>query len=430
PPRLSATRGHRPAQERPHRRPASGHRRDRLDRVHWTPAARLPGRRREDAADVPGGAGGALLGRWRSRPLAARRPAALARPRGDVHQHGRREGVRRGGGAGPEEPPGCRRRARRGDPERALGTAGDGRGVAPPRHGSPHGRGHPGALRSASGRLQAAQGRRHGARDRAQPERKARLRLGQAVRARAPGSFGRVNGSLLPGGRGDGFPSEREPLPRRRSRRGPFSRGGAAGPNRPQEGGIRHAYSGPESGRRAARGWPMSPRAAAAGREAPSTRDVILDAAERRFAERGFAAVSVREIAADAGLRNQASLYHHFRHKRALYEAVLGRGIEPILALLAESAATPGQDGYGEAFVDRLVVYLAEHPHLPRLIQRAVLEDRRYLPSALPRLLQPLYEEGVRVLADRGGGSWQPADLPHLASALYLLIFGYFASAA
>ena len=137
----------------------------------------------------------------------------------------------------------------------------------------------------------------------------------------------------------------------------------------------------------------------------------------------------MREIASDAGLRNQASLYHHFRHKRALYEAVLTRGIEPILGLLAEAASAPGPEGYGEAFVDRLVVYLAEHPHLPRLIQRAILEDRRYLPSALPRLLKPLYEQGLRVLAERGG-SWQEADLPHLASALYLLIFGYFGSAA
>jgi AcrR family transcriptional regulator len=173
----------------------------------------------------------------------------------------------------------------------------------------------------------------------------------------------------------------------------------------------------------------MSPRTAAARGDVPTTRDTILDAAEACFAERGFAAVSMREIAADAGLRNQASLYHHFRHKRALYEAVLTRGIEPILGLLAESAAAPGNEGYGEAFVDRLVVYLAEHPHLPRLIQRAVLEDRRYLPSALPRLLKPLYEQGVRLLGERGG-SWQAADLPHLASALYLLIFGYFASAA
>ena len=174
----------------------------------------------------------------------------------------------------------------------------------------------------------------------------------------------------------------------------------------------------------------MSRRTAAAkGADTPSTRDAILDAAERRFAERGFAAVSVREISTEAGLRNQASLYHHFRHKRALYEAVLARGIEPILALVSESAEAVEREGYGEAFVDRLVVYLADHPHLPRLIQRAALEDRRYLPSASPRLLRPLYQQGVNVLAERGG-SWQPADLPHLATALYLLIFGYFASAA
>src|SRR5215467_5715978 len=78
----------------------------------------------------------------------------------------------------------------------------------------------------------------------------------------------------------------------------------------------------------------MSPRAAVRSRETPSTRDHILDAAERRFAERGFAGVSMREIAADADLRNQASLYHHFRDKRALYEAVLARGITPIIALV------------------------------------------------------------------------------------------------
>ena len=44
----------------------------------------------------------------------------------------------------------------------------------------------------------------------------------------------------------------------------------------------------------------MSPRAAAVPAPEPtSTRDAILDAAERCFADRGFAGVSMREIAAD-----------------------------------------------------------------------------------------------------------------------------------
>jgi AcrR family transcriptional regulator len=157
----------------------------------------------------------------------------------------------------------------------------------------------------------------------------------------------------------------------------------------------------------------------------PSTRDRILDVAGRRFADRGFAGASVREIAAEAGLRNQASLYHHFKNKRALYEAALARGIEPILAITAESRA---DDLLGADLVDRLVEYLAAHPHIPRLIQRVGLEDRRYLPSAVPKVIRPLYVEGMKALA-RIAPTWDAAHLPHLAIGMYHLIFGYFASA-
>ena len=165
-----------------------------------------------------------------------------------------------------------------------------------------------------------------------------------------------------------------------------------------------------------------------------STRNLILDAAERLFAERGFSGVSVREIAADAGLRNQASLYNHFRNKRAMYEAVLGRGLDPILAVIAESgraAAAAGRRQGGavtDAFLDRTLDYLVEHPHLPRLIQRAALDDGRLLRSTVNRLLRPVYAQGMRVLA-RSSGGWPAVELPHLAAGLYLLIFGYFANA-
>jgi AcrR family transcriptional regulator len=180
----------------------------------------------------------------------------------------------------------------------------------------------------------------------------------------------------------------------------------------------------------------MSPRAAAArSRESPPTRDLILDAAERRFAERGFAGVSMREIAAEAGLKNQASLYHHFRDKRALYEAVLGRGVSPMVTLVSETARGWPAGGTGPLdpdvvahVLDRILDYLEEHPHLPRLIQRAGMDDSRSVRSTLPRLLRPLWAQGVRVLA--GTTRWDAADLPHLAAGLYHLIFGYFADAS
>ncbi len=154
-----------------------------------------------------------------------------------------------------------------------------------------------------------------------------------------------------------------------------------------------------------------------------STRDLILDASERRFAERGFAGVSVREIAADAGLKNQASLYHHFKNKNTLYEAVIARGIEPLIEMVAAS------DGVETGVVlDRIVDYLATHPHLPRLIERAGLDDSKYLRNTVTRLIGPLYTQGLRVLTGTKG--WDPSEMPHLAAGLYNLIFGYFANAA
>ncbi|MFN8643811.1 MAG: helix-turn-helix domain-containing protein [Candidatus Binatia bacterium] len=161
-------------------------------------------------------------------------------------------------------------------------------------------------------------------------------------------------------------------------------------------------------------------------REVRATRDVILDAAERRFAERGFSGVSVREIAADAGLKNQASLYHHFKNKKALYEAVLQRGLEPIIELVAGSSTAGDRS---DPVLDRIVDHLAAHPHLPRLIQRAGLDDSKALRGTVGRLLSPLYSSGLRVLAG-GGGLWSDEEIPHLAAGLYHLIFGYFANAA
>ncbi len=169
--------------------------------------------------------------------------------------------------------------------------------------------------------------------------------------------------------------------------------------------------------------------------ETASTRAHILDTAERHFAEHGFAAVTMRHIAMDAGLRNQASLYHHFRDKRALYEAALARGVEPIVALLAESAAVAPPTNGGaarrkavETILDRLLDYLAGHPHLPLLIHRAVLDDSRHLRDVIAPLLAQTYNAGLNALAG-SSARWEVDDLPHVAFGIYHLIFGYFANA-
>src|ERR1700704_1902523 len=55
--------------------------------------------------------------------------------------------------------------------------------------------------------------------------------------------------------------------------------------------------------------------------EGRATRDRLLDAALELFARPGFAATTVRQIAAAVGVRGTA-IYGHFASKQAIYDAL------------------------------------------------------------------------------------------------------------
>lgn len=57
---------------------------------------------------------------------------------------------------------------------------------------------------------------------------------------------------------------------------------------------------------------------------AARTRDLLIERARARFAERGYAAVGLAEIVADAGV-TKGALYHHFDGKSDLFRAVVAR---------------------------------------------------------------------------------------------------------
>ena len=68
-------------------------------------------------------------------------------------------------------------------------------------------------------------------------------------------------------------------------------------------------------------------------------RDEILAIAAELFAERGFAATTVREIADSAGILS-GSLYHHFDSKESMVEELLRTFLEDItLAYRVEAAS-------------------------------------------------------------------------------------------
>ena len=71
-----------------------------------------------------------------------------------------------------------------------------------------------------------------------------------------------------------------------------------------------------------------------------STSDRILDAAEDLFAEKGYSATSLGDVADRVGIRSP-SLYNHFKNKEALYEAVLERLLAVFSAPLEELNKRP-----------------------------------------------------------------------------------------
>ena len=68
----------------------------------------------------------------------------------------------------------------------------------------------------------------------------------------------------------------------------------------------------------------------------------LLLAAEELFIERGYRAVSIRDIAQAAGVTN-AALYYYFPNKEALFSEVLSHHVESICQRMRE-AAREGDD--------------------------------------------------------------------------------------
>ena len=70
-------------------------------------------------------------------------------------------------------------------------------------------------------------------------------------------------------------------------------------------------------------------------------RQALLEAAARRFLQRGYAAASLREIAADVGMQ-VGSIYYHFPSKAELRAAVHEEGLRRIRAAVTDALALPG----------------------------------------------------------------------------------------
>ena len=106
------------------------------------------------------------------------------------------------------------------------------------------------------------------------------------------------------------------------------------------------------------------------GQENPQLRGAILDAAERLFADQGYSATSMREIAEQSGV-NPAMIHYYFGNKPALLRTVMERTLEPLAAALATMKSE--QNAPIEKISRLLMDAVSRHPKLPVLMVREVM---------------------------------------------------------
>lgn len=154
-------------------------------------------------------------------------------------------------------------------------------------------------------------------------------------------------------------------------------------------------------------------------------RRAILDAATELFAERGFAGVSVQEIA-DAAHTHKTTVLYHFATKEALHEAVLDEALGRIADVMHEFLSGEFRRERIAYLLDQIHAFFAEHLALARLLERELL-DPTGSDAYLKRFVEPIYLPAVasfgRAMAAGLIADIDPALFVHDA---HVQLIGYF----
>ncbi|MGB9792275.1 MAG: TetR/AcrR family transcriptional regulator [Thermacetogeniaceae bacterium] len=151
---------------------------------------------------------------------------------------------------------------------------------------------------------------------------------------------------------------------------------------------------------------------------------LILEAAAQVFAEKGFYAATVEEIASRAGV-GKGTVYEYFPSKDALFRAMLRAGMQSYLAAVRSRLKSPtSARGALEQIALAHAGFVREKGALARLIADEQIglspEGREWLWRMKERKL-----EAVTKVIARGieGGEFRPVD-PRLAAEVFLGVIG------
>ncbi len=154
----------------------------------------------------------------------------------------------------------------------------------------------------------------------------------------------------------------------------------------------------------------------------------VLNAAEALFAERGFEATPLREIARRAGIQ-QPGLYNYFSSKEALYAAVLDRALVPMADAMDLHMRSTAPAEIQATLSGVMTDLLLEHPQMSGLFQRALQGDPESTGNRLIKdWLDRLFTQAIEGLGALNESEGDRVDMALETIAMFNLTTGYFQS--
>lgn len=138
----------------------------------------------------------------------------------------------------------------------------------------------------------------------------------------------------------------------------------------------------------------------------------ILDAAEDLFANTGYGATSMVDIADALGIRGPA-IYKHYSSKTDVYNAVVDRLFTPMKAHM-ELPAKP-VEGQSFELLEKLVKHHIDHPNISRIIQQATLSSGEHLEKLVDDWYRPFFTKILQ----------QTAAMTPVIMAFHSMLLGY-----
>jgi len=151
-----------------------------------------------------------------------------------------------------------------------------------------------------------------------------------------------------------------------------------------------------------------------------SVRERLLVSASRLFAQKGYAATTVREIVEAAGVTKPV-LYYYFGNKEGIYLALMGEALFHVHELAAQAVEADGSARQRlERLFDRTFTLILEHLDVVRVMDSIYYGPPQGAPYFDFEVFHREFEGVVRSLVETGIGSgeFRSADVESVSWAL------------